>query len=142
MQLLLALDFMHKRRIVHRDIKLDNILLNKVAEGHFDVKIADFGLAATIPETSDFLTEICGSAGYIAPEILKELPYDEKVDIFSMGAVFFNFMTGCFLFSGASEEQVLINNKKCNTSKIENNLRHYSRLARDLFLKMVKKDPE
>ena len=131
------MDFMHKRQIVHRDIKLDNILLNKVSEGHFDVKIADFGLAAKLPESSGYLTEICGSAGYMAPEILKELPYDEKVDIFSLGSVFFNFMTGCFLFSGSSEEEVLKNNTKCNTLKIENNLRHYSRLARDLFLKMI-----
>ncbi|TNV85620.1 hypothetical protein FGO68_gene14086 [Halteria grandinella] len=142
MQLLLALDFMHKREIVHRDIKLDNILLNKVSEGHFDVKIADFGLAAKLSSISGVLTEICGSAGYIAPEILRELPYDEKVDIFSLGSVFFNFMTGCFLFSGNSEDEVLKNNTRCNTANIETNLRHYSRLARDLFLQMVKKDPK
>ena len=44
-QLLLTLDFIHKQGIVHRDIKLDNILINKIEENEYVVKIADFGLA-------------------------------------------------------------------------------------------------
>ncbi len=47
---MLTIDFMHKRNIVHRDIKLDNILIKKVEDGEsFDVKIADFGLARFMP---------------------------------------------------------------------------------------------
>jgi serine/threonine protein kinase len=138
-QLLLAIDFMHKRGIMHRDIKLDNILLSKMSEGHFDVKIADFGLAVKIPPKG--LSDVCGSAGYMAPEILLDLPYTEKVDIFSLGSVFFNFMTGCFLFGGDNEEIVLQHNIRCNVEPMEKNLKHYSRLARDLFMQMVKKDP-
>jgi serine/threonine protein kinase len=50
-QLLLTIDFMHKRKMVHRDIKLDNILVKKIEdEESFDVKVADFGLARFMPD--------------------------------------------------------------------------------------------
>ena len=68
---------MHKRNIVHRDIKLDNILITKVEDGEsYDVKIADFGLARFMPPKDEanplqknLIFEKCGSPCYIAPEI-------------------------------------------------------------------------
>jgi serine/threonine protein kinase len=49
----LTIDFMHKRKIVHRDIKLDNILISKVEDGEsYDIKIADFGLARFMPQSN------------------------------------------------------------------------------------------
>ena len=44
-QLLLALDFFEKKKIIHRDIKLENILINQIEEEHYDIRVADFGLA-------------------------------------------------------------------------------------------------
>ena len=62
---------MHKKKIVHRDIKLENILINQISEGQYDVKIADFGLAAILTDNDDqILTEKCGTPCYVAPEIL------------------------------------------------------------------------
>jgi serine/threonine protein kinase len=52
-------------------LKIDNILINKISEKHFDVKIADFGLAKKLPSDGTKLYDLCGSPGYIAPEILK-----------------------------------------------------------------------
>jgi serine/threonine protein kinase len=68
----LAIDYLHLKGILHRDIKLDNILINKIYDGEFSVKIADFGLATFIPQGTDQakLREKCGTPSYIAPEIL------------------------------------------------------------------------
>ncbi len=94
-QVLLTVDFIHQKDIVHRDIKLDNILINKKEEGQYNVKIADFGMATF---SSGQLYIKCGTPGYVAPEILRSEGYTNKCDIFSVGVVFFNLLTGLYLF--------------------------------------------
>lgn len=85
---------------MHRDIKLDNILINKKEEGQYNVKIADFGMATFSGGTGGTLYIKCGTPGYVAPEILRSEGYTNKCDIFSVGAVFFNLLTGLYLFQG------------------------------------------
>lgn len=68
-QLLLALDFIHKKGIIHRDIKLDNILL--ASRVGIDLRIADFGLSVML-EGQRKLKYKCGSPGYVAPEMLRD----------------------------------------------------------------------
>ena len=64
----------------------------------------------------------CGSPGYTAPEILRGFGYSLNSDIFSLGAVFFNLLTGCYLFSGETNEEVLRKNKICDIKDILKNL--------------------
>lgn len=101
-QILLTLDFFHQKGIVHRDIKLDNILINKVEQAELNVKIADFGMATIVNSKNKNVPLLmkCGTPGYVAPEILRNEGYDYKVDIFSTGSLFFNLLTGLYLFSG------------------------------------------
>ena len=100
-QLLLALDYLHCHKVVHRDIKLDNILINKIEEGELKVIIADFGLALLV-QPGIPLFDKSGTPCYIAPEILRDEGYGTKCDIFSLGSVFFNLVTGAYLFNGAN----------------------------------------
>jgi len=62
---------MHRRNIVHRDIKLDNILINEIDQDGIVCKIADFGLSKHLPPGAS-LYEKCGTPCYVAPEILRD----------------------------------------------------------------------
>ena len=86
-KLLTSLDFLHSKGIMHRDIKPENLILKDTAND-WNIKIADFGLAAFV-NSNEFLFKRCGTPGYVAPEVLEDLKYDQKVDVFSAGVILY-----------------------------------------------------
>jgi serine/threonine protein kinase len=102
--ILQALQCMEEQNVIHRDLKLQNILLESSTEDI--IKIADFGLASISSE--DF--RICGSPGFVAPEVLDRQPYNSKADIFSAGVVVFMLLSGKSPFTGKNTEEILMNN--------------------------------
>jgi serine/threonine protein kinase len=86
-QLLQGVAHLHAKGLMHRDLKLDNIMLNKTAEGT-RVVIIDMGMAEQIAAEA-YLFDKCGTPGYVAPEIFgPRAPHPEKCDIFSLGVIF------------------------------------------------------
>ncbi|ELP95184.1 calcium-dependent protein kinase, putative [Entamoeba invadens IP1] len=104
LQLLSASRYLHSMNIVHRDIKLENILLtrsNRIEE----VKLSDFGLSVEIDENS-VLTDQVGTSYYMAPELYRKEPYGFKVDIWACGVVMYSLLFGKFPFDGEGQELV------------------------------------
>nr|XP_042123825.1 putative sperm motility kinase W [Peromyscus maniculatus bairdii]XP_042123826.1 putative sperm motility kinase W [Peromyscus maniculatus bairdii]XP_042123827.1 putative sperm motility kinase W [Peromyscus maniculatus bairdii]XP_042123828.1 putative sperm motility kinase W [Peromyscus maniculatus bairdii]XP_042123829.1 putative sperm motility kinase W [Peromyscus maniculatus bairdii]XP_042123830.1 putative sperm motility kinase W [Peromyscus maniculatus bairdii] len=91
-QVVSAVHFLHQRHIAHRDIKLENILVDAAG----NAKLCDFGMAIEITE-GQMLEEICGSLLYWAPEILARKPYDGLAgDMWSLGILLYVLVTGHF----------------------------------------------
>lgn len=80
-EVLQALLYMHQRHEIHRDIKSVNILLDK--DGH--VKVADFGGAVVLTKEDNARTSLVGTPHWMAPELIRHMPYKESVDIWSLG---------------------------------------------------------
>jgi serine/threonine-protein kinase len=94
-----ALEFAHRNGVVHRDVKPGNVLLT--ADG--DVKVTDFGIARA--GTSESLTQtgaVMGTAAYFSPEQAQGLPVDGRSDVYSLGVVLYEMVTGVPPFSGES----------------------------------------
>ncbi|MGB6874667.1 MAG: protein kinase [Candidatus Acidiferrales bacterium] len=103
LQCVAGLDAAHRGGIQHRDIKPENILLTRNEQ----VKILDFGVARRLPgdtegTTIDSLTNdgLMGTVIYMAPEIIEQRPSDDRADIFSLGVVFYEALTGRHPFRG------------------------------------------
>ena len=91
-KLLMGLNHLHKLGIMHRDIKLDNILLLKKNDPN-SIRIMDFGYSTFVEEHKISISR-CGTPGYIAPEILNTNYHNELCDIYSLGCVFHALLTG------------------------------------------------
>jgi len=101
-QIIQGLGYIHRKRILHRDIKLDNILL----DGNGNVKIADFGVSKLV-RPGDVMHEQSGTPAYIAPEILKEEGYAGfKADIWSAGVVLYAMLCGTVPFKASNMKEL------------------------------------
>jgi len=110
MGVLSALAHMHSLRIAHRDVKCENILIAQ----HQPI-LADLGIAAYLDD-SKRMQEGVGTPGYAAPEIVLGKAYNEKVDIFATGVVFYYMLTGRQPFNARNLEKVLARTAKCKVS--------------------------
>ena len=94
-QLITSLQYIHSKKIIHRDIKLDNILIDL----NNNIKLCDFGVGKIYNNINDKFTDQCGTPAYIAPEILLNKSYNgPPVDIWSSGVVLYAMLSGTVPF--------------------------------------------
>ena len=133
-ELILALEFLHKNNMVYRDLKPENILLD--AKGH--IKLTDFGLSKILEEEDDKAYTICGTPQYLAPEILLRQGYDKMIDWWSLGCIMYEMLTGRLPFAikrGCKMSMKLYEKKVFFPSNIDNK-------AQDLIEKFLIVNPK
>ncbi|CAD8042972.1 unnamed protein product [Paramecium primaurelia] len=112
-----GLNHIHSLGIIHRDIKMDNIMLEDIND-HKSIRIIDFGFSA-FKDNLNYLCEKCGTIGYFAPEIINGQFYNQKCDIYSLAQVFHMLLTGNPMFDRNLNRQQIIRLSKNNLFAID-----------------------
>lgn len=129
-----ALKKVHEKNIIHRDIKPENILLDE----DFNVKLCDFGWAVQVVEKDDFLCSICGTFDYISPEIMRGEFHSFETDVWSLGILLLELVTGSTPYRADSIEEI---RHQFNTKPIELTMK-ISPKIRALIKAMLRVRPE
>ena len=128
-----AVKYLHEHNIIHRDIKPENILLDQ----NYRVKLSDFGWSNFCAPNEKRRT-FCGTREYISPEMVKKLPHDHRVDIWSIGVLLFECLAGYPPFSGQTDAELF---RHVTQLKIKWPI-DFPPLAKNLVMKILKVNPE
>lgn len=133
-QIVRSLHYCHRKGIIHRDIKLDNILI----DSKMRIRITDFGLCAIKDNDTEHFFEKVGTTRYTAPEMLNGKGYDESVDVWAIGIIFFLLLTGEYPFDDSERKYIFRRIKKEHINYT------YYNLSKDeihLLKRLLCKDP-
>ena len=137
-QIIEGLKYCHSRCITHRDIKLENLLLDE----NNQIKIIDFGFSTCIPNEKK-IKIFCGTPSYMAPEIVMKTEYcGPPADIWAMGVLLFTILSGQFPYRGATDEELY--DKICRADyhlpkEVKDSL---SPASKDLLAKLFQLNPD
>ena len=134
-QICLALQHIHKKKIIHRDLKSGNIFLMKSGI----VKLGDFGIAKGLQSTWEKAKTLVGTPYFLAPEIITNKPYDAKCDIWALGVLLYELMTFRMPFNAVSLPLLSI---KINRGVYKPPPSSYSSEIRDLLKKCLTVNPD
>lgn len=103
-QLCLALKYVHDHKVLHRDLKSQNVFLTAKGE----VKLGDFGISRVLQSTYDCASTVIGTPYYLSPEMCQEKPYNQKSDIWSLGCLLYEMMSLRHAFVGKSLKALVV----------------------------------
>ena len=144
-QILSGLAYLHSNNIIHRDLKLENILINDIEksfetkEDLFFLKIIDFG-TAKIFDKNKYPRAIVGSIYYIAPEVLFK-KYGKECDMWSAGVILYMFIVGCPPFDGKTNREIMDKIKRGKFPKTDKRWNRASNEVKDLINKLLVLEP-
>ncbi|XP_063011849.1 serine/threonine-protein kinase Nek11 isoform X2 [Melospiza melodia melodia] len=132
-QLLLGVNYMHERRILHRDLKAKNIFLKDNL-----LKIGDFGVSCLLMGSCDLATTFTGTPYYMSPEVLKHQGYDTKSDIWSLGCILYEMCCMNHAFTGQNFLSVVLKIVEGETPSLPD---RYPSKLNAVLCSMLSKDP-
>lgn len=137
-QILSAIELAHKTGIIHRDIKPQNILITKDNE----VKITDFGIAIALTDTSITQTNtLLGSVHYLSPEQARGSSATQKSDIYALGVVLYELITGNVPFNGESAVSIALKHFQEVFPRVRDTMEYVPQSLENVVLKATAKNP-
>ena len=133
-QIALAIKFLHDRKVLHRDIKGQNVFL--MSDG--SIKLGDFGIAKVLQNTMQLAQSQIGTPYYLSPEICENKKYNSKTDIWSLGCLLYEMCTFSHPFDGRDMRSLMSRIKNSQPLPLP---RLFSDNLRNLIYKMLSKDP-
>lgn len=138
-QLAAGLRVLRENNLIHRDLKPQNLLLS-MSDSNAVLKIADFGFARPL-QPQGLAETLCGSPLYMAPEIMQFQKYDAKADLWSVGTILFQLVTGKTPFSGNNQMQLMQNILKSNELQFPPEVGELHPYCKDLCHKLLRQHP-
>merc|ERR1712159_211861 len=135
---------LHSKSIIHRDLKPENILLVS-PDDNTNCKVADFGLSRLFPEGSARQQQagtLCGTPGYVAPEVLERVPYSYAVDVWSLGVITYTAVSGFPPFPLNMDRESLKKVRSADFSFPSPYWDNNSDACKDFICKMLVLEPE
>jgi serine/threonine protein kinase/formylglycine-generating enzyme required for sulfatase activity len=137
-----AVAYAHRKGIIHRDLKPGNIMLVREESGEESIRVLDFGIAKVLSTTIGTNTRVAGTSYYISPEqTIAHSPIDQGADIYSLGIILYQLLTGQVPFEGDSEGQVMDMHRSILPRPLRDIRPDISQAIEDVVLKAIAKRP-